>query len=303
MEFIAGEELLFEVSLRRSVIHLLFLLGVVLVGAFLAFPNVDAQNPIAASTRPFEPVEELFYEAEFSRALLRGLNVAEFKFRASRTPVSEPVSFEGEAKAVKPYLLTFNAEVASKGFFTRLFNLRFRERVESTVEPITFTLQKTTILDEQGKRLRATETTYDRSQGKMAWTVRDPNNPGAEPRRSVTDFTGQLQDVLSAIYFIRTQPLQIGKTFEVFIGDGGRVYRVPVQVVEKKRMKTVLGRLNVVRVEPELFGPDKLIDDEKGQFSLWVTDDERHIPVSARIKTDYGTFDIKLKRAVYNPPS
>jgi len=33
---------------------------------------------------------------------------------------------------------------------------------------------------------------------------------------------------------------------------------------------------------------------------LWITDDGRHIPVTAKIKTDYGTFDIKLKRAVYN---
>jgi Protein of unknown function (DUF3108) len=54
----------------------------------------------------------------------------------------------------------------------------------------------------------------------------------------------------------------------------------------------------VLRVDPELFGPDKLIDDEKGQFSLWFTDDARHIPVGGRIKTDYGTFELKLKRLV-----
>jgi hypothetical protein len=43
-----------------------------------------------------------------------------------------------------------------------------------------------------------------------------------------------------------------------------------------------------------------LIDDEKGEFSIWITDDARHIPVGGRVKTDYGTFDIKLKRIV-NP--
>jgi hypothetical protein len=92
----------------------------------------------------------------------------------------------------------------------------------------------------------------------------------------------------------------LGKSFEVFIGEGGKVYRVPVQVLEKKKMKTVLGRVTAFRVQPNLFGPDSLIDDEKGQFTLWITDDEKHIPVTARIKTDYGTFDIKLKRAIYN---
>ena len=104
--------------------------------------------------------------------------------------------------------------------------------------------------------------------------------------------------MLSAIYFIRTQPLEVGKTFDIFIGDGGRVYKTPVKVVDRKRMKTILGRVDVLRITPELFGADRLIDEEKGEFSIWITDDSRHIPVAGRIKTDYGTFDIKLKRII-----
>jgi len=260
----------------------------------VSVPFVNGQRLQAhAGTRRFELGEELHFEAEFSRALLRKIDVADLKFRATRTPLNDA----GDSKL---YALTLNADVSSKGFFARLFNLKFRERVESTVEPATFTVQKTTILDEQGKRVRTTETTFDRSKGVMTWTSRDPNNPGAEPRHAVADFTGQLQDVLSAIYFIRTQPLEVGKSFDVFIGDGGRVYTIPVHVIEKKRMKTILGRVEVLHVRPELFGTDRLIDDEKGEFSMWITDDQRHIPVGGRIKTDYGTFDIKLKRIV-NP--
>jgi hypothetical protein len=271
----------------------IFLLALA-IGANL--PIARAQQGLGShpATKHFEVGEELHFEAEFSRMLLRKLDVADLKFRASRAPVEN-------SNDSKPYALLFNADIASKGFFARLFNLKFRERVESTVEPISFTVQKTTIIDEQGKRVRNTESTFDSTKGQMTWTSRDPNNPSAEPRHAITDFSGQLQDVLSAIYFIRTQPLQVGKTFEVFIGDGGRVYKVPVQVVERKQMKTILGRVNVLRVNPELFGPDRMIDAEKGEFSIWITDDERHIPVRGRIKTDYGTFDIKLKRIVSNP--
>ncbi|HEU4875327.1 MAG TPA: DUF3108 domain-containing protein [Pyrinomonadaceae bacterium] len=259
----------------------------------LSLPFARAQRVDShAGTRHFELGEELYFEAEFSRSLLRNLDVAELKFRATRTPLNEP----SDSAKSKHYALTLSADVASKGFFPRLFNLKFRERVESTVEPVSFTVQRTTILDEQGKRVRTTESTFDRTKGKMTWTSRDPNNPSAEPRHAITDFSGQLQDVLSAIYFIRTLPLQVGKTFEVFIGDGGRVYKIPVKVVERRRMKTVLGRVNVLRVNPELFGPERLIDDEKGEFTMWITDDAQHIPVGGRVKTDYGTFDIKLKR-------
>jgi hypothetical protein len=256
--------------------------------AAVAGANAQAPRP-----KPFEPVEELHFEAEFTRAVLRKLDVADLKFEASSSAAS----------ADQPEALTFKAEVTSKGFFARLFNLKFRERVESIVEPSTFTIQKTTILDEQGKRVRHTESTFDRTQGKMTWTLRDPNNPGSEPRHKTAEFSGQLQDVLSAIYFIRTQPLEVGKTFDVYIGDGGQVYTIPVKVIEKKRMKTVLGRVDALRVNAELFGPERLIDHEKGEFSIWITDDARRIPVRGRVKTDYGVFDIKLKRVISGTPA
>jgi hypothetical protein len=276
--------------------YILFVSLLVAMGIFMGLSYSVAQRGTTYTTpHRFELGEELHFEAEFSRALLRKIDVADLKFRATRTPV------EGaNSAASQPYALTFKADVSSKGFFARLFNLKFRERVESTVEPGTFTIQKTTILDEQGKRVRNTETTFDASRGRMIWTSRDPNNPDAEPRHAITEFSGQLQDVLSAIYFIRTQPLEVGKTFEVFVGDGGKVYTIPVKVVEKKRMKTILGRVDVLKVNPELFGPERLIDKEKGEFSIWISDDARHIPVAGRVNTDYGTFDIKLKRIV-NP--
>jgi hypothetical protein len=262
------------------------------VAAFIP-PSAVAQK---GTSRAFEPLEELHFEAEFSRALLRRLDVADLKFRATRTPTSDQTDESA-------YALTFKAEISSKGFLARLFNIDFREVVESIVEPLSFTVQKTTIRDEQGKRVRETHSTFDRSKGEMTWTLRDPNNPEGEPRKATTEFSGQLQDVLSAIYFIRTQQLEVGKSFDIFIGDGGRVYTIPVQVLEKKRMKTVLGRVDALRVRAELFGPERLIDNEKGEFSIWVTADQRHIPVGGHIKTDYGTFDIKLKRVISSPPA
>lgn len=275
-------------------INLILLLTLTLA-ALIPAPSVRAQNGIPpTSVRPFEPDEELHFEAEFTRALLRKLDVADLKFYASTTT---------PAKDQPASTLRFNADVTSKGFFARLFNLKFRERVESIVEPRTFTIEKTTILDEQGKRVRHTESTFDRAVGKMTWTLKDPNNPASEPRRETAEFSGQLQDVLSAIYFIRIQPLEVGKSFDVFIGDGGKVYRTPVKVIEKKRMKTVLGRIDVLRVTAELFGPERLIDKEKGEFSIWITDDKRRIPVRGRVKTDYGTFDINLKRVITKFPA
>lgn len=270
-------------------------IALAIVVAALCHGLADAQKPTRVfEQRPFEPAEELIYEAEFSRALLRKMKVADFHFTASRTLLAS--SAEGRAKT--PYSLTFIGDISSKGIFSKLFNLRFRQRVESTVDAASFTVRNTKRLDEQGKRVRASEAVFE--DGKVTWTERDPRDPSREPRIISSQFTGQVQDLLTAIYYLRTQPLQTGNTLELSVSDSGHVYRVPIRVVENKRMKTVLGRVAVIRVNAELFGPNGMINRE-GELSLWLTDDWRRVPVGASIKSDYGTFDIKLKRVVYSP--
>ena len=261
-----------------------FAITIVVACAGSMFAQSEGTSRVVRA-HPFEPKEELVYAAEFSRALLKNVDVAEFRFTADR-----------QDKTREP-LLVFTGEVFSKGFFSRLFNLRFREVMESEVDRSSFNVQKTRRTDEQGKRKRVSEAVYE--NGRVEWIERDPDNPNNKRTEDAT-FKGQIHDILSAIYFLRTQPLALGKTLELNISDSGQVYKIPVKVVEKKRMKTILGRVEVLRVNPELFGPGRLIEKEKGEFSIWITDDARHIPVSARVKTDYGTFEIKLKRIV-NP--
>lgn len=261
--------------------------------------GVADDSPLPKSrTHSFEGGEELTYVAEFSRLLIKKMDVADFRFSANRQePVQKSSASGTSSLAAPPYSLKLTGDISSKGFLSKLFNLTFRQRVESLVEPTAFTVLQTKRRDEQGKRVRVSETTYDR--GKLFWIERDPNNPARVPRTATVSFTGQVQDVLSAVYYLRTQPLEMGRSFEITLSDSGRVFQVPVRVVEKKRMKTVLGRVEVVRVDPQVYGPQGMIAG-KGQFSIWLTNDSRRIPVSAKIKTEYGTIDITLRKIV-NP--
>lgn len=250
--------------------------------------RTDAPRTVKA-VRSFEPAEELVFVAEFSRALLKNVDVAEFRFTSRRPALVKT----GSNQTGEPDSLRLTGEVSSKGFFSKLFNLRFREWMESIVEPASFTVHRTKRIDEQGKRKRISEAIF--ANGMVSWTEHDPNNPGNPPRKADAPFTGQVQDILSAIYFLRTQPLTAGKNLELTISDSGRVYKVPVRVMEKKRIKTVLGRVNALRVDPDLFGPGGMLD-KKGHISIWYTDDNRRIPVKARIKTEYGTFEVTLRK-------
>ena len=242
---------------------------------------------------PFTSGEELIYQAEFNKGLLRGVDVAEFRFRA----VIEPVSSRGPA-GDEPLIVRLVGDVASKGLFPRIAGFRFHQHVESTVDPAPFTVLRTSKLEEQGKRVRASEAVFDHEARKVTWTERDPNQ-SQPPRISALDFSEPIQDVLTVIYFLRTQKLEVGKSFDVPLSDAGRVYRFSVAVVERKELKTALGRVQAVRIDPALFGENGLVRS-RGSLSIWITDDSRRLPVKAQLRVPIGTFDIKLKRVTHD---
>lgn len=289
---------------QKLVILILVLIFVTIGSAFVSAQKATGPvnegatrvTPDNVRTHAFENGEELVYVAEFSRALLKKMDVADFRFTAAKEKSIDSAASQDNGGST--YALKFTGDISSKGFFSKLFNLRFREQVESIVEPASFSVQRTKRTEVQGKRERTSEAIYER--GKVFWTERDPNNPTRTPRTASTTFSGQIQDVLSAIYYLRTQHLAVGQTLELSISDSGRVYQVPVRVIEKKRIKTVLGRVEALRLDPEIYGPNRLLDGN-GQFSIWVTNDNRRIPVSARAKTEYGTFDITLRKVIQNP--
>jgi hypothetical protein len=272
------------------------LFAVVLSSVVLATDTPkERTQPRPTPAMPFAPSEELVYEGEFTRAILRGINIAELRFKAHRaSPSSVTVEGEGQESAPAPLVLT--TDVVSKGFFTKLFGMSFKLHAESQVEPNDFYALRTTKKDEQGKRVRTSETVFDQQSKKVEFTERDPNNAGQAPRVITAVLEGPTQDIVSAIYFLRTQPLTPGQTFNIAISDSGRVYQVPATVVaEKKKMKSVLGKVEVVRVDVEVFGPGRPVEEGKGKMSIWVTNDERHVPIKARLSHDIGTLDITLK--------
>jgi hypothetical protein len=247
-----------------------------------------AQAP-AVTSLPFSSGEELVYEAEFTRALLRGVDVAEFRFKADAERLSS-----NNASASGPLIIKLVGDVASKGLFVRVAGFHFHQHVESIVDPNPFAALRTSKLYEQGKRARLSEAVFDHQAHKVTWSERDPNQSGSTTTTTL-DFSEPIQDVLTVIYFLRTQRLEVGKSLDIPITDSGRVFRISVAVVERKRIDTVLGRVNAFRVEPAMFGAANL-SRSRGQLSIWITDDDRHLPVRAQLKVDIGTFDIKLKR-------
>lgn len=290
----------------------IFLTGVLLMACALtcvdgiAASTKDEGPASALATLPllFEPTEELIYEAEFSKLLLRNINIAEFKFTAGQATANVPTTVNpapampggSTVSPVPSPSLFFTGDVVSQGWFHKLFGLNFHFRVESLVEPKSFHVLRTTKLDQQGKRVRTSEAIFNRVENKISWTERDPNDPQRAPRVVDAPLNGAAHDIITGIYFLRTQPLTPGQTFELAMSDSGQTFRIPVKIsAEKKKMKSIVGKVPVLRINLEIFGQGRLIQDQ-GEMTLWVTNDARHLPVRARISSDLGTLNLTLKK-------
>jgi hypothetical protein len=257
---------------------------VTLLLTFLVFAGAPGQQP-QRQPLPFERGEQLVYQGEFTRGLLRSVDVAEFNFKA----VSEHIARGADDQVI----LRLTGDVASRGLFTRIAGFKFHQHVESTADVAPFRVLRTDKVEEQGKRRRVLDAEYDHDKRKVIWRERSPN-----PQGGAFDFTEPIQDVLTVIYYLRTQTLEPGKTFDVPVTDAGRVFTLSIAAVERKEIDTVLGRVSTIRVEPALFGQNAAVR-AKGKLSIWVTDDERRLPVRAQLKVDLGTFDVKLKSVRY----
>ncbi|MGI8467109.1 MAG: DUF3108 domain-containing protein [Pyrinomonadaceae bacterium] len=247
----------------------------------VGFSAADAQTPVKNDA--FARGEVLRYEAKLSRALVGGMSLggADLTFTVASAPNG------------KDYL--FLTEVVSKGNLLKLFRQRFSQKYESTVDGDKFHILKTIKHDEQNERVRDSEAIFDYGSKQVTYTEINPEDKARAPRRIASPIREDTLDLVSGIYNLRRLPLAVGKTFELSISDSGLVYRIPVRVTGRELQNSVLGKVWCFRVEPQVFGANRLIEDD-GKMILWITEDSRRIPVRAEIFASVGKVDIKLKK-------
>lgn len=275
--------------MKKRILFALILNTVILLCATAsAFAQSNGTNgsSIGSANRkpePFASGETLSYEVKLSKAILRGVNVADLNFTV------------GEASNGKDYLL--KAEAKSKGTLTKLFRVSFYQTFDSTVEAENFRVLKTVKRDEQDERVRESEAFFDYRDRRVTYIETDPNDRMRPPRRIASSIEDSIaHDLISGIYNLRRLPLAVGKTFQILISDSGLVYKVPVRVTAREQQSTVLGKVWCFRIEPEVFGANRIVE-QKGSMIIWITDDSKRIPVRSQINTPRFKAEVKLKKA------
>ncbi len=101
------------------------------------------------------------------------------------------------------------------------------------------------------------------------------------------------QDVLSALYYVRTLPLEVGNSISLANHTDRKNYPLMIKVHGRERVKVEAGEFDCLVVEPILLGPG--IFTQKGRLMVWLTDDARRMPVLMKSKVVIGHVAAVLK--------
>lgn len=111
-------------------------------------------------------------------------------------------------------------------------------------------------------------------------------NRGGDVHYSTGTIPGPVQDILSSLYFLRPRPLKVGDEIVLDVNTKQN-WPLVVKVLRRSVVEVPAGRFRTVVVEPAL--RDEGIFVQKGKkLQVWLTDDERHIPVLMRVEIAVG---------------
>lgn len=100
-----------------------------------------------------------------------------------------------------------------------------------------------------------------------------------------------LTDLLSGIFYMASQPLNVGHSFVVPVADAQRTVPVTMKVEGYEQIRTPLGTFKTIRVQPTA---DAGVVKNRGSIWIWYTDDERHLPVQMQARLFWGTITFRL---------
>jgi hypothetical protein len=100
-----------------------------------------------------------------------------------------------------------------------------------------------------------------------------------EPEPFVLQAGGEVRDIVSTLYLLRAQPMQPGQPVCVEVFAGRKIWKLQGQVAARETIQTPMGRFSTLRVDADAVRTDD--PKVKRAAHIWVTDDDRRLPLVA----------------------
>lgn len=102
----------------------------------------------------------------------------------------------------------------------------------------------------------------------------------------------EARDILATFFHFRTQRLPIGGEVPLVYHSSKKNWSIRVDVDKVEMVEVPAGRFRCIRVEPFLKSVG--VFKQTGRLRIWVTADERRMPVKLESKVTFGAFEAVL---------
>jgi hypothetical protein len=184
----------------------------------------------------------------------------------------------------------------SKSFVSLLFGVD--DEFYSYFDPQTLCSRRISKKINEGRRRKETELVFDSTRGLAVLDERDLTKPGSPLKHAENAIPSCVEDIVTGFFYLRRQPLEVGKEVRIAVNDGSKTHLVSVEVQARERIQTPLGERQAFRLEPKVF--DDVLYKRKGRMLIWMSDDAERLPLRIKAMITLGSITGDL-RAV-SPP-
>jgi uncharacterized protein DUF3108 len=181
-------------------------------------------------------------------------------------------------------------EVKSEGVFAWLFRYRVDNRLAALWDPATGCSLGIEKKLRQGRFARDQRVRIDPVRGRVE--IEDGGRPSV-----VFETPPCVLDVLSAFYVARARGVRPDQQLAVTVYDSGRIYDLVFRVTGREviDLPSSLGRGVHTSIVEAIVPRGAGLFAQEGDLKVWVTDDERRIPVRARTRVAIGSVSADLE--------
>jgi Protein of unknown function (DUF3108) len=175
----------------------------------------------------------------------------------------------------------------SAGFVSSLYPVH--DRFQSVFDRRSFCSQSINKHAEEGFHKRETLINFNYTRNKAI--LDETNLKDSQVKHVEFDIPNCVTDVLSGMFYVAAQRLNVGDSYMFPLNDGNKTLDVTVHVEAKEQVKVPSGTYNTIRVAPQASAG---VLKDRGRVWIWYTDDARHLPVQMRARMLWGTLTFKL---------
>jgi hypothetical protein len=200
---------------------------------------------------------------------------------------------ETEHMGKKAWKIVFKAH--SSGMLLKMSGVKIEDEFIFVTEPQTFCSLSASKRIREGKRKRQIGVEYMRDAGQLHIREMDESVVPSKLKKDEikNNIPSCIQDPFSAIYFLRLSELRPKHEQAFVIGYDDRVKEIRTHVEKQETVETPMGKFPAWNISTAaLMGG---LFKERGQFRIWLSADQRKVPLQFEVKVSLGKVFGKLK--------